>query len=99
MTMLDLLRYIWNLCLIKYELDINVFVSLNCLFSFTVTSDLRISCLSEAMNKLAQVNSLSQNNVGILHIFIRFQGRSCKSGIAIFQWTVSRNYAYSLFKY
>ena len=34
MIMSDLLRNSWKLCLIKYELDIDVFVSLNCLFSF-----------------------------------------------------------------
>ena len=34
--MSDLQRYPKKLCLIKYELDINVFVSLNCLFLFEV---------------------------------------------------------------
>ena len=34
MVMTDLQRYPWKLCLIKYELDINVFVSSSCLFSF-----------------------------------------------------------------
>jgi len=34
MVMTDLQRYPWKLCLIKYELDFNVFDSLSCLFSF-----------------------------------------------------------------
>ena len=37
MEMSDLQHYTWMLCLIKYELDINGFVSLNSLLSFTVS--------------------------------------------------------------
>ena len=49
-------------CLIKYELDINVFVSLNYLFSFAVSLwkffFLQLPCLKEAMEKLTEINTL-----------------------------------------
>ena len=47
----DLQRYPWKLCLIKHELDINVFFCLNCLFSFLWESNLRNACLQERMQK------------------------------------------------
>ena len=37
MAMPDLQRYLWKLCLIKYELNFNVFVPLKYLFSLLVS--------------------------------------------------------------
>jgi len=50
MLMPDSSWYPWKLCLIKYELDINVSVYLN-------KSDLNISCLQETMEKLTEINT------------------------------------------
>ena len=89
MTMPDLQRYPWKLCLIKYELDINVFVSLNCLF--LCKSDLRIACLYEAMEKLTEMITLRVRKTTVFSrclIKLRFQGYRWKSDIAIFAWRV-----------
>ena len=59
MTMPDLQRYLKKLCLIKYELDINVFVSLNFLFLFVFLCRryLRFYSLSEAMKIFTEINT------------------------------------------
>ena len=54
----DLQWFPWKLCLIKDELDINVFVSLNCLFSFAVSPQKWLAFrVKEAMEKLAEMNT------------------------------------------
>ena len=83
MTMPDLQRYPWKLCLIKYELDINVFVSLNCLF--LCKSDLRIACLWEAMEKLTEMITIRVRKTTVSSrylIKLRFQEYRWKSDIA-----------------
>ena len=43
-------RYVLKLCLIKYELDINIFVSFDYFYLRVLCkSDLRISCILEVM--------------------------------------------------
>jgi len=49
-AMPDLQRYPWKLCLTKHELEINVFVSLNCLFSFAVSLRKWLSMLMSHLN-------------------------------------------------
>ena len=63
-------------------------VSLKCFFfhlRFLCKRNLRIPCLLKATEKL------------FFLIRLRFQGYRCKSGIAIFAWTVTWVYAYSPF--
>ena len=50
------------------------------------------------LEKLTEINTISQRNVNILHLLIRsrFQGYHCKLGIAILAWRITWNYAYSL---
>ena len=76
---------------IKYELDINVFVSLNCLFSllFLGEKDLRNahSLFIRSNEKLAEINTFRVRKTTISSTFlirISFQGHRCESGIAIF---------------
>ena len=63
----DLQRYPWKFCLIMYELDIKVFFFKLFDLRFLCESDLHISCLLEAMEKLTEMNT--QKNEGIFHIF------------------------------
>ena len=62
--MLDLQWYP-NFCLIKYELDIHVSVSLNCLFSFAVPlqnwPDLCISCVKQSSGEIIEIRVFSQS--------------------------------------
>ena len=89
MTMSDLQRYLKSFVLINYELDINVFVSLNSSFSFAIS--LR-EWLAHFLLKRSNVEThrnkhfSCQKNDCIFHIFIRvrFKGYGCKSGIALY---------------
>ena len=88
--------YLWKLFLIKYDLDIHVFLSLNVYFY------LRFLCESDLRNAhflFIRSNEETPNDDGIFDIFIRlrFQGYRCESGIAIFAWRVIWDYAYSPF--
>ncbi len=67
-----------KLCLIKCALDINVFVSLNDLFSLAVSLRKRLF-ESEKQRYLPHFNRL------------RFQGYCWKSGTAIFSWRTNSN--------
>ena len=64
----DLQRYPCNLCLIKYELDINVFVSLNCLFSLRYPAKV-ICAFPFSQETHRNKHNSSQKNDGIFHIF------------------------------
>ena len=57
-----------NLCLIKYELDINVFVSLNCLFSFVTCA---ILAFKKQWRNSQKWSLFNKKNVCMLHIFNR----------------------------
>ena len=70
MAMPDLQRYPEKLCLIKYELDIHVFVSLNCLFSFAVSLRKLLAhfLLIRSHGEIISVkNFSSQENDNIFH--------------------------------
>ena len=103
MAMPDLQRYPGQLCLIKYELDINVFVSLNCLYLFAVSLRKWFAyfLLKRSNWETRRINIFSSHvNDDIFHILIRLKSQRypCKSGIAIFAQRVTWNYAYSPFK-
>ena len=51
----DLQGHPWKLCLIKYDLNIHVFVSSNCSFSFAISP--HFLRLYEAMEKLSELNT------------------------------------------
>ena len=82
-----------KLCLIKYQLDIPVFflklLIFICGFSTKVTCAFLGLKINEEMIKIKHFSS--QKNEGVFHIFDRFkfQGFCCKSGIEIFEITLT----------
>jgi len=86
MGMPGLQRYNWNLCLIKYELDINVFVPINCSFSFSVSLRKWLAHFLFIRN-----NGESQKNINFSSQKTKVSStcsRHCKSGLAIFLWRI-----------
>ena len=68
----ELQRYHWNLCLIKYELDIHVFLRLNCGFS---AKGLAHFLLVRNNGDSIRINHLLiQKNNFIFHIFDQIKG-------------------------
>ena len=75
-VMPDLQEYLWNLCLIKYELDIYVFVSLNCLRSFSVSQRkwLAYFLLTNRNGETHANKHFSSRNIdGIFHILDKIE--------------------------
>ena len=68
MTMPDLLRYPLKRWLIKYKLNMHVFVSFNSLFHLQVLSDgdFCISCLLKAIGKCSESNNFQVSKLGIV---------------------------------
>ena len=61
----------------------------------------RISYLHEVIEKLTEINTFKTEKTTVSSTFLirfRFQGYLCKSGIDIFTWRVTWNYAYCTFK-
>ena len=88
MALSDLQWYHLKLCLIKYELDIHVLDSLNCLFSFTgsLLKWLAYSLLRRSNGEIIRNKQFSIKKGGYLQHYWShqgFKGYSCKSGIVI----------------
>ena len=98
MAMSDLQRYLWTFCFIKYknDWDMNVFVPLNCFFSFTVS-------LGKGLAHFLLIRSNEENHRNKhfsekrLLIRLGFHGYH-KSGIVILALIVTWNDGYSPFK-
>ena len=73
-----------------YESDINVFLSLKCLFSFAVS-------LRKWLAHSFFIRRKGENH-GNKHFRAGFQGYRCSSGITIFALSTTWYYAYSHFK-
>ena len=87
MAMPDLQWYSWNLYLIKYKFALNVFVSLNCLFSFAIVSLQKWLAHFYFIRSYEKVIRFSSQKTILSSTFLirlRFQGYRCKSDIAIF---------------
>ena len=97
MALSDLQRYPEKLCLIKYEAWFQCFC-FSKLFIFIFGFSAKVTCAFLAYRK---ERVLTQKNDDIFQILIRlrFQGYRVKSGIGIFAWRVTWNYAYSPFKF
>jgi len=89
MAVPDLQRYPWKLCLIKYELHINVFVSY-----FHLRFLCEIPCKLDAMVK-------SEKRRYLPHFFSDkgFKGTVVNLTMPSLPWRVTWDYAYSPFKY
>ena len=72
----------------KIEIDIRVLVSLNYLFSLQ----------NEYFRNKHLLSQRTRTVSSTCLIRLRFQGNRCKSGISIYAWRFSWNYAYSPFK-
>ena len=94
MAIPDLQRYPpWKLCLIKYELDINVFVSFNSLFAFA-------GSLGKWLAHFLLIRINGEIRAELNTFRVRFFNRlwcqvyRCKSGIVIFAWRVTWSWNY-----
>ena len=99
----DFHRYPLRLCMIKYYLDIHVFVSFNCLFSSVVSLKKWLPFLLVRSNReMIRMKHFSSRETSLSSTFmirLKFQGYLCKSGITIFVWRVTWNYAFSSFEH
>ena len=83
-----------------YELGIHAFVSLNCFFSIAVSlwKWLAHFLLIRSNGETRRNKHFSRLKNFWIFIRLRFQGYRCKSGIVIFAFRVTWNYAYSPYK-
>ena len=102
MAMSDIQRYPWRLFQNKYELDIYVLITSNCLFSLAGSMQKWLAhfFFFKAQWRNSQKWTLQDRESTISYTFSirwRFQGYRCKSDIVIFELWVLWNYPYSPF--
>ena len=100
----DLQQYPWNLNLLKNEKDIVVFLTRNVFIFWVSPLLLKIKkCASRFRKETATENKQFKENKNMISYLLLigqwFQGYHCKSGIVIFSWRVTDNYASSPFKF
>ena len=101
MVMLDLQHYPQKLCLINYKFDINVFVFFKLIiFYWSFSAEAAFLVYKKQWRNSQKINTFQVRKTTVSSTFftrLRFQGYRNKSGVAIFAWRVTLNYAYSPF--